>query len=64
MPDFMSGLAEGISSNEETVLDKVRGLAEGISSLTKAATADVATATASTATPEERQKCRRTYQRR
>lgn len=48
MPDFMSGLAEGISSNEETVLDKVRGLAEGISSLTKAATADVATATAST----------------
>lgn len=48
MPDFMSGLAEGISSNEETVLDKVRGLAEGISSLTKAATADAATATAST----------------
>lgn len=48
MPDFMSGLAEGISSNEETVLDKVRGLAEGISSLTKAATADVSTATAST----------------
>jgi len=48
MPDFMSGLAEGISSNEEMVLDKVRGLAEGISSLTKAATADAATATAST----------------
>ena len=48
MPDFMSGLAEGISSNEETVLDKVRGLAEGISSLTRAATADVSTATAST----------------
>ncbi len=48
MPDFMSGLAEGISSNKDTVLDKVRGLAEGISSLTKAATADVSTATAST----------------
>ena len=48
MPDFMSGLAEGISSNEEVVLDKVRSLAEGISTLTRAATADAATATAST----------------
>lgn len=35
MPDFMGGLAEGISSNEDTVLDKVKGLAGGISTIMK-----------------------------
>lgn len=44
MPDFMSGLAEGIGSNEDTVLDKVRGLASGISTLMKGATASASTA--------------------
>lgn len=48
MPDFMGGLAEGISNNEDTVLDKVKGLANGIATLTKAATANAATATTST----------------
>lgn len=47
MPDFMGGLAEGISSNEDTVLDKVKGLAGGISTLMKGATASAATATGS-----------------
>lgn len=47
MPDFMGGLARGISDNEGTVLDKVRSLAGGISSIMKAATARAATATAS-----------------
>lgn len=35
MPDFMGGLAEGISSNEDTVLDKVKGLAEEIAEITE-----------------------------
>lgn len=48
MPDFMGGLAKGISDNENTVLDKVRGLASGIATLTQAAVAQPATATAST----------------
>ena len=43
MPDFMSGLAEGIGSNEDTVMDKVKGLASGISTLMKGATASAAT---------------------
>lgn len=48
MPDFMGGLADGIAGSEDTVLDKVKGLAGGIQTLMSAATADVATATAST----------------
>ncbi len=48
MPDFMSGLAEGISSNENTVLDRVKGLANGIATLTQAAAAQPVTATRST----------------
>ncbi len=44
MPDFMGGLAKGISDNEDTVLDKVRRLAGGISVLMKGATASAATA--------------------
>lgn len=48
MPDFMSGLAAGISDNESTVLDKVKGLASGIATLTKAAVAQPTTATTGT----------------
>lgn len=48
MPDFMQGLAGGISDNESVVMDKVRKLASGISALTKVAVAQPATATAST----------------
>lgn len=44
MPDFMSGLADGIGANEETVLDKVRHLAKGISGLVKGATVSATTA--------------------
>lgn len=44
MPDFMGGLAKGISDNEDTVLDKVKRLAGGISVLMKGATASAATA--------------------
>lgn len=45
MPDFMEGLGKGISDNEDTVLDKVKGLASGIATLTKGASASAATAT-------------------
>lgn len=48
MPDFMKGLAEGISGNKDVVLDKVKELAGGISALTQAAVARPATATTST----------------
>ena len=44
----MMALANGISDNENTVLDKVKGLAGGISALTQAAVATPATATTST----------------
>lgn len=47
MPDFMGGLADGISSNEDIVLDKVKELAGGISILMKGATASAATAAGS-----------------
>ena len=48
MPDFMSGLADGIQANEGLVLDRVRSLADGISMLMQAATAQTATAANST----------------
>lgn len=48
MPDFMSGLANGISSSEGIVLDRIRNLAGGIRTLMAAATANAATAAAST----------------
>lgn len=47
MPDFMSGLAQGIRANEHLVLDQVRGLVDGISVLMQAATAQPATAAGS-----------------
>ncbi len=49
MPDFMSGLAQGIRANEHLVLDQVRGLVDGISVLMQAATAQPATAAGSMA---------------
>ena len=48
MPDFMGGLAKGISENESIVLDKVKKLAGGIATLIKAAVAQPTTATTST----------------
>jgi len=39
MPDFMSGLARGITDNKDVVLEKVRSLAAGMSVLMQAATA-------------------------
>jgi len=48
MPDFMSGLADGITSSEGIVLDRIRSLAGGIRTLMAAATANAATAAAST----------------
>ncbi len=48
MPDFMSGLADGIRNNEDLVLDRIRSLASGITALTQAATAQAATAANST----------------
>lgn len=47
MPDFMSGLAQGIRANEHLVLDQVQGLVDGISVLMQAATAQPATAAGS-----------------
>ena len=44
MPDFMGGLAQGISDNQDLVLDRVRGLAGSIQVLMSAATANPATA--------------------
>lgn len=46
MPDFMGGLAKGISDNEDTVLEKVKGLAGGIQMIMSAATAKAAASTA------------------
>lgn len=37
MPDFMGGLADGISASEDTVLDKVKGVASGIKTLMQGA---------------------------
>lgn len=48
MPDFMGGLAKGISDNKDAVLDKVKELAGGISALSQAATVRPATAAAGT----------------
>ena len=47
MPDFMGGLADGISASEDTVLDKVKGVASGIKTLMQGATASAATAASS-----------------
>lgn len=48
MPDFMSGLANGIQSNEDLVLDRIRSLAGGMAMLTQAASVQTATAANST----------------
>lgn len=47
MPDFMTGLADGISSSEDIVLNKIRNLASSIKTLMNAATAKAGTASAS-----------------
>lgn len=44
MPDFMSGLAEGIGDSEDTLLDKVKGVASSIFTIMKGATAKAVTA--------------------
>lgn len=50
MPDFLHGMAKGISDNESAVLDKVRYLADGIKVLVAGATATAATARSSAVT--------------
>lgn len=48
MPDFMGGMAKGITDNEGTVLDRIKDLAGGIQALMTAASARAATAARST----------------
>lgn len=45
MPDFMGGLASGISKNKKSVIGEIKELASGIDTLMKGATASMATAT-------------------
>lgn len=44
MPDFMGGLAKGIASNEDVVLERIQSLAGSIRTLMAAASANAATA--------------------
>ena len=45
MPDFMGGLASGISKNKKSVIGEIKELASGMDTLMRGATASMATAT-------------------